>query len=90
MSHDNPTGSPAPDLNDPQFNSLSPYNRTHFFVVNGLVIPLEDAPPSGGTLTPVTYLLSQPDLAEDPDITIDTYVVLQWQGSLSSFFLGID
>ncbi len=76
MSHDNPTGSPAPDLNDPQFNSLPPYNRTQFFVANGLAIPLEDTPPPGGTLTPVTYLLSQPALEEDPDIAIDTYVVL--------------
>jgi hypothetical protein len=75
MSHDNPTGSPAPDLNDPQFNSLSPYNRTQFFVANGLVIPLADAPPSAGTLTPVTYLLSQPALAQAPDIATAAYGV---------------
>ena len=71
MSHDNPTGSPAPDLNDPQFNSLSPYNHTQFVVGNGLAIPLADAPPSADTLTPVTYLLSQPALVRAPDIATD-------------------
>ena len=80
MSHDNPTDSPAPDLNDPQFNSLPPYNRTQFFVVNGLAIPLADDPPSVGTLTPVTYLLSQPTLAQSPDIATDTYDVLHRHG----------
>ncbi len=59
MSYDNPTGSPVPDLNDPEFNSLPPYNHTQFVVANGLAIPLVNTPPSADTLTPVTYLLSQ-------------------------------
>ncbi len=75
MSHDNPTDSPAPDLNDPQFNSLSPYNHTQFVVANGLVIPLPNTPPSVGTLTPVTYLLSQPALTQTSDIATDAYDV---------------
>jgi hypothetical protein len=41
----NTTGSPAPDLDEPQFNPLPRHNRTQAVLINGVGIPLAGALP---------------------------------------------
>jgi hypothetical protein len=60
-------GSPITDPSGPPATTLRPLRLPHRIMSHDN----PDAPPSVDTLTPVTYLLSQPALAQAPDIATD-------------------